>query len=77
MPKQLLPFIDGKSLVQIACQRLEGLVPSAQRYICANNKQEALMRKALPELGANQFLGEPCARDTLNAARPESSAQRA
>lgn len=67
MPKQLLPFINGKSLVQIACQRLEGLVPSAQRYICANNRQEALMRKALPELGANQFLGEPCARDTLNA----------
>ena len=67
MPKQLLPFIHGKSLVQIATQRLEGLVPVAQRYICAANKQEALMRQALPELGQNQFLGEPCARDTLNA----------
>ncbi len=66
-PKQLLPFIQGKSLVQIATQRLEGLVPSAQRYICAANKQEPLMRQALPELGPNQFLGEPCARDTLNA----------
>jgi len=66
-PKQLLPFIQGKSLVQIATQRLEGLVPAAQRYICAANKQEPLMRQALPELGANQFLGEPCARDTLNA----------
>ncbi len=67
MPKQLLPFINGQSLVQIAIQRLEGLVPSAQRYICAANKQESLMRQALPELGTNQFLGEPCARDTLNA----------
>ncbi len=66
-PKQLLPFIAGKSLVQIAAHRLEGLVPAAQRYICAANKQEALMRKALPELGANQFHGEPCGRDTLNA----------
>lgn len=66
-PKQLIPFIKGKSLVQIATQRLEGLVPTAQRYICANNKQEPLMRQALPELGAAQFLGEPCARDTLNA----------
>jgi mannose-1-phosphate guanylyltransferase len=66
-PKQLIPFIGGKSLVQIAAQRLEGLVPSAQRYICAANKQEALMRKALPELGPNQFHGEPCGRDTLNA----------
>lgn len=66
-PKQLIPFIGGKSLVQIAAQRLEGLVPAAQRYICAANKQEELMRKALPELGPNQFHGEPCGRDTLNA----------
>jgi len=66
-PKQLLPFIKGKSLVQIAAHRLEGLVSAPQRYICAANKQEALMRRALPELGANQFLGEPCGRDTLNA----------
>ncbi|MEI6166295.1 MAG: mannose-1-phosphate guanylyltransferase [bacterium] len=67
MPKQLIPFIKGKSLVQIASQRLEGLVPSAQRYICAANRQEPMMRQALPELGTSQFLGEPCARDTLNA----------
>lgn len=67
MPKQLIPFIKGKSLVQIASQRLEGLVPATQRYICAANKQEAMMRLALPELGPRQFLGEPCARDTLNA----------
>ncbi|MEI6563778.1 MAG: mannose-1-phosphate guanylyltransferase [bacterium] len=67
-PKQLLPFIKGKSLLQIAVQRLEGLVPTPQRYICAANKQEALIRKALPELGATQYLGEPCARDTLSAA---------
>lgn len=66
-PKQLLPFIKGKSLVQIAAHRLEGLVPADRRYICASVKQEALMRKALPELGAAQFHGEPCGRDTLNA----------
>ena len=66
-PKQLIPFIKGKSLVQIAAHRLEGLVPAPFRYICAANKQETLMRQALPELGANQFLGEPCGRDTLNA----------
>lgn len=67
LPKQLIPFIKGRSLVQIAAQRLEGLVPSAQRYLCAAQRQEALMRQALPELGPAQFLGEPCGRDTLNA----------
>jgi len=66
-PKQLLPFIGGKNLVQIAAHRLEGLVPAANRSICAANQHEALIRQSLPELGANQFLGEPCGRDTLNA----------
>lgn len=67
MPKQLLSFIGGKSLVQISAHRLEGLVPASNRYICAAVKQEAMIRKALPELGPGQFLGEPCGRDTLNA----------
>lgn len=66
-PKQLIPFIKGKSLVQIAVQRLEGLVPASQRLICASVSQEPLIRQALPELGPSQFLGEPCGRDTLNA----------
>ncbi|MEI7881599.1 MAG: mannose-1-phosphate guanylyltransferase [bacterium] len=66
-PKQLLPFIGGKNLVQISAHRLEGLVPAANRTICASHQHEGLIRQSLPELGANQFLGEPCGRDTLNA----------
>lgn len=66
-PKQLIPFIKGKSLLQIAAHRLDGLVPAQQRYICASISQEPIIRKALPELGHAQFLGEPCGRDTLNA----------
>ncbi len=66
-PKQLLPFIGGKTLVEISTRRLEGLVPAAQRYLCAADKQEAMIRRVLPELGPEQYLGEPCGRDTLNA----------
>ncbi len=66
-PKQLLPFIGGKSLLQIAARNLEGLVPASRRHICAASRHEPLMRQALPELGPTQFLGEPCGRDTLNA----------
>jgi mannose-1-phosphate guanylyltransferase len=66
-PKQLLPFIKGETLVEIAARRLEGLVPASRRYVCAATKHEALLRRVLPELGADQFIGEPCARDTLNA----------
>ncbi len=67
IPKQLLPFIGGKTLVEISSRRLEGLVPSSHRYICAAEKHEAIIRRVLPELGPNNFLGEPCGRDTLNA----------
>ena len=66
-PKQLLPFIGGKTLVEIAAHRLEGLVPATHRYICAATKHEPLMRRVMPELGAANFIGEPCGRDTLNA----------
>lgn len=66
-PKQLLPFINGTNLLQVAARRLEGLVPPDRRHICASTAHEALIRKALPELGARQYLGEPSGRDTLNA----------
>ena len=35
LPKQLIPFISGKSLLEIAYERLEGLVPTDRRYVCA------------------------------------------
>ena len=31
LPKQLIPFISGKSLLEIAYERLEGLVPAERR----------------------------------------------
>ncbi|MFA5203371.1 MAG: mannose-1-phosphate guanylyltransferase [Lentisphaeria bacterium] len=67
LPKQLLPFINGRSLLQVAAGRLEGLVPAAQRYVCAAARHEPLIRQNLPELGPAQFIGEPCGRDTLSA----------
>lgn len=67
LPKQLIPFIGGKSLLQISFDRLEGLTPTENRHVCANYSQEALIRAALPTLGKAQFLGEPMGRDTLNA----------
>ena len=37
-PKQLIPFINGKSVLQLASDRLDGLVPAENRYICAGLK---------------------------------------
>ena len=66
LPKQLIPFINGKSLLQLAFDRLEGLVPAANRYICASQGHADLICSAL-SLPREQFLGEPTGRDTLNA----------
>ena len=67
LPKQLIPFIDGKSLLQVAMQRLQGLVPDEQVYICAGESQRQAMLAGLPGLTNDRFIGEPCGRDTLNA----------
>jgi len=67
LPKQLIPFINGKSLLQIAFDRLEGLVPAGNRYICAGQHHAGVIARALDGFSTDQFLGEPVGRDTLNA----------
>jgi mannose-1-phosphate guanylyltransferase len=67
LPKQLIPFIDGKSLLEIAYGRLEGLVPPEQRFICAGLQHKRLILENIGGFKAEQFLGEPVGRDTVNA----------
>jgi mannose-1-phosphate guanylyltransferase len=67
LPKQLIPFIGGRSLLEIAIERLDGLVPPEQCFVCAGRTHAEAIRRALPQLRPEQFLGEPCGRDTLNA----------
>ena len=67
LPKQLTPFIDGRSLLEIAYDRFEGLIPVDCRYICAGRRHGDAIIAAIPSLGASNFLGEPMGRDTLGA----------
>lgn len=66
-PKQLIPFLVGRSLLQLAYERLDPALPPDCRWVCANRRHEAEIRQALPALGPEAFLGEPVARDTLCA----------
>ena len=66
LPKQLIPFIQGQSLLQLASDRLTGLVPPQNRFICASQQHADLICQSL-NLPADQILGEPTGRDTLNA----------
>ncbi len=67
VPKQLLPLIQGKSLLDLAFQRLEGLVPPDRRWVCAAEAHRAAVRAALPGLATDRYLDEPVGRDTLVA----------
>lgn len=67
LPKQLIPFLDGKSLLRIAFDRFDGFLPADRRYICAGEKHREAVLAAVPGLNEWRFLGEPTGRDTLNA----------
>ncbi len=66
-PKQLLPIIGGRSLLEISAARLEGIVPPDQQYICTGEAFRAPIRAALPVFSDDRILGEPVGRDTVNA----------
>ena len=67
LPKQLIPFINGRSLLQVAVERLEGLLPREQIYICAGEAHRQVILDKLPGMSEDRFIGEPEGRDTLNA----------
>ncbi|MEM1212886.1 MAG: mannose-1-phosphate guanylyltransferase [Planctomycetota bacterium] len=67
LPKQLIPFIGGRSLLQIAMERLDGLVPPERVYVGAGESTRDVMMERLPGMTADRFIGEPMGRDTLNA----------
>lgn len=67
MPKQLLPIVGGRSLLELSAARLEGLVPPERRLICTGEDFRAQVRAALPEFSDERILGEPVGRDTVNA----------
>ena len=67
LPKQLIPFIDGKSLLEVAYDRFEGMIPVERRYVCAGERHREVILSAMPSLDDSRLLGEPIGRDTLGA----------
>jgi mannose-1-phosphate guanylyltransferase len=67
MPKQLLKVLQGKSLLRIAYERLEGVVPASQVLVCTSADYADVVASELPELDPDNILGEPEGRDSLNA----------
>ncbi len=73
LPKQLAPIAGGRSLMEAAYTRLEGLVPEERRFICGAARYRGATLSRLPSLaapsasGLDRYIGEPEGRDTLAA----------
>ncbi|WP_428387391.1 mannose-1-phosphate guanylyltransferase [Mucisphaera sp.] len=67
LPKQLIPLFNGKSLLELAVERLLKLVDADRLYICAGESMKDAMLSRIPSLSADRFIAEPVGRDTLNA----------
>jgi len=73
-PKQLLPLVAGetgdgppRSLLQLAADRLSGLVNPGRLLVCTQESYRGLVASSLPQVVDENVLGEPTGRDTLNA----------
>ncbi|MBM3495056.1 MAG: mannose-1-phosphate guanylyltransferase [Armatimonadetes bacterium] len=66
-PKQLIPFLDGRSLLQMAWERLEGLIDPDCICVCASEAHREPILAALPDLRTDRYFGETEGRDTLSA----------
>jgi mannose-1-phosphate guanylyltransferase len=66
-PKQLLPLVHGRSLLQLGYDRLRGLLPPERIYVCTGADYADSVFANLPELPKENLLGEPMGRDTANA----------
>ncbi len=66
-PKQLLSLINGKSLLEMAVERLEGLFDHDKICVITNAEYADQVAEALPQLEPEHIVGEPEGRDTANA----------
>jgi len=66
-PKQLLPLLDGRSLLELAVERLNGLFDPENILVITNAEYADQVKQALPMLPPANIIGEPEGRDTANA----------
>ena len=66
LPKQLVPLLDGRSLLDIAVERATSVVPSDRVWLCAGEQLRAAVG-AVEGLRPDRLILEPSGRDTLPA----------
>jgi mannose-1-phosphate guanylyltransferase len=66
LPKQLVPLLAGRSLLDIAVERATSVVPAGQVWLGAGEQLRDAV-SAVPGLAADRLVIEPSGRDTLPA----------
>jgi len=61
-PKQLLPIVGDKTMIQQTVERVRPLVSDARIVVVTNHEQAPLVRKQLPRV--KHVIGEPLGRNT-------------
>jgi mannose-1-phosphate guanylyltransferase len=63
-PKQFLALTGERTLIQLALDRLEPLVPPQRTWVITGEAYRDETGRQLPTLPADHIIGEPCGRDT-------------
>ena len=66
-PKHFLKLFGGKSLIELTIDRLSGLMPEDRILILTSVKYGAVAGQTLPMIPPENFVYEPCLRDTASA----------
>ncbi len=64
-PKQLLPIVGDKTMIQQTVERVRPLVSDARIVVVTNQEQAPLVRKQLPRV--KHIIAEPMGRNTAPA----------
>ena len=66
-PKQLLPLLGKKTLIEMTVKRLLALLPPSQIWIVTSSRQARAMARLMPSFPKANFIVEPIGRDSAGA----------
>jgi mannose-1-phosphate guanylyltransferase len=63
-PKQFLNIFGDRTMLQSTVDRIEKLVPAERVWVITNDRYVDLVQEQLPDVPANNIVGEPVAKNT-------------
>lgn len=66
-PKHFLKLFGGRSLIEMTVDKLRGHLPEDRIIIMTSVKYRKIARSTLPRIPRDNFIYEPCLRDTASA----------